>query len=130
MMSNAEVAKFRRRLQGLAVGLSGGVSAREGELSHGLGGEADGGLSDVPTHLADLGSVNADAHAAIGLLCIQQGLLAECNDALTRLEAGTFGRCEACHAEIGKQRLQFAPFARFCAACAREREAESARGKR
>jgi DnaK suppressor protein len=124
MMSTAEVEKFRRRLQGLAVGLSRGVSALEGELSHGLGGEADGGLSDIPTHLADLGSVNADAQAAIGLLCIHQGLLAECNDALARIEAGAFGRCEVCRAEIGERRLQFAPFACFCAACAREREAE------
>lgn len=41
-------------------------------------------------------------------------LLDEVDDALARLEAGTFGRCEACGEPIDDQRLLETPTARTC----------------
>ncbi|HUY96319.1 MAG TPA: TraR/DksA C4-type zinc finger protein [Verrucomicrobiae bacterium] len=37
--------------------------------------------------------------------------------ALTRLDAGRYGRCEICDAEIPKERLEALPWATVCVAC-------------
>lgn len=39
--------------------------------------------------------------------------------ALARLEAGTFGRCTACHREIPAERLEARPWAALCIDCQR-----------
>lgn len=43
--------------------------------------------------------------------------LADVEDALARLAAGTFGRCEQCGAAIGEGTLALVPETRYCAAC-------------
>ncbi len=44
--------------------------------------------------------------------------------ALVRIEAGTYGRCESCNAVISAARLQVLPYATMCIKCQRESEAE------
>ena len=43
--------------------------------------------------------------------------LGEIDAALARIEAGTYGRCTGCHAEIPEERLELRPFARTCVRC-------------
>jgi RNA polymerase-binding transcription factor DksA len=43
--------------------------------------------------------------------------LADVEDALARLAAGTFGRCEQCGSAIGEGTLTRVPEARYCPAC-------------
>jgi RNA polymerase-binding transcription factor len=42
--------------------------------------------------------------------------------ALTRMEAGTYGRCERCHEHIPPERLEAVPQARLCMSCQRRAE--------
>ncbi len=44
--------------------------------------------------------------------------LAEINDALGRLEAGSYGRCDVCGDVIAPERLEAVPAARTCIRCA------------
>ncbi|MEV4704452.1 TraR/DksA C4-type zinc finger protein [Actinoplanes sp. NPDC049316] len=44
--------------------------------------------------------------------------VAEVDDALNRVEAGTYGVCEKCGRSIAEERLTARPFARFCISCA------------
>lgn len=44
--------------------------------------------------------------------------LADTEDALRRVAAGTFGRCEQCAAPIAEELLCAAPESRYCADCA------------
>jgi len=44
--------------------------------------------------------------------------LADLDDALTRLDAGTYGVCERCGRPIPVERLEARPAARTCVACA------------
>lgn len=48
----------------------------------------------------------------------------ELEDALERLEAGTYGICESCGRPIDIERLEALPQTRLCIDCAREREAD------
>jgi DnaK suppressor protein len=44
--------------------------------------------------------------------------IAEVDDALRRVDAGTYGVCERCGGPIAADRLAVRPFARFCITCA------------
>lgn len=44
--------------------------------------------------------------------------LEELQQALTRMEAGTWGRCERCDGAIGQNRLRAVPETRSCVDCA------------
>lgn len=46
--------------------------------------------------------------------------------ALARIEAGTYGRCESCNAIISAARLQVLPYATMCIKCQRQSEASGA----
>jgi RNA polymerase-binding transcription factor DksA len=45
----------------------------------------------------------------------------EIDAALARIEAGTYGRCTRCQAEIPEERLELRPFAGTCVACTASR---------
>lgn len=44
-------------------------------------------------------------------------IVAEIDDALKKIEKGTYGYCEICHKPIPRQRLRAMPFARLCVEC-------------
>ena len=52
------------------------------------------------------------------LLAAARERAAELDDALRRLDAGTYGACERCGRPIAADRLAARPFARHCMACA------------
>jgi RNA polymerase-binding transcription factor DksA len=67
-------------------------------------------------------SAHATAERA-GVLSLVEGLrqsLAEVDAALGRIEAGTYGTCERCGRDIGAERLEAIPSARFDIACQQE----------
>jgi DnaK suppressor protein len=51
--------------------------------------------------------------------------LKEIADALERIEAGSYGACERCDQEIGRERLRALPHTRHCIVCRRALESES-----
>ncbi|MEU7907682.1 TraR/DksA C4-type zinc finger protein [Actinoplanes sp. NPDC049118] len=52
------------------------------------------------------------------LLAAARERVAEVDDALRRVDAGTYGVCERCGRPIAEERLAARPFARCCIACA------------
>jgi RNA polymerase-binding transcription factor DksA len=119
-MSQSERLSYRRQLSALKKRLGGALSVLQRDALRPVGGEAAGGLSNVPIHPADLGNENYEEEVALDLMENEQALLAEVNDALNRIEAGTFGRCENCNGKISKERLRLLPYARYCVKCARQ----------
>lgn len=119
-MTEAEIRHFRRQLLALKKSHGSELSQLEEEALRPVGGEAAGGLSDVPVHPADLGTENFEEEVALGLLENEAKLLTEINDALDRIEQGTFGRCENCQREFSRARLDALPYARYCLECARQ----------
>ncbi len=113
-MTEAEIQTYRQRLLGLKKRLGGDLLGLEEEARRPIGGEASGGLSDVPLHLADMGSDNYEEEVTLALLENEEQLLAEIDDALARIAQGTFGRCEECQQEISRERLEAVPYTRYC----------------
>jgi RNA polymerase-binding protein DksA len=57
----------------------------------------------------------------------EQALLGQVDDALERMEKGTYGVCERCGEEIDYARLEAIPYATLCIRCQHHLE-ESPRG--
>lgn len=128
MLTQAEKDAYRQRLLALLGRLDRERSQLKDEALQGTGGEASGGLSNVPLHLADLGSHDFEEELTLGLLENEEQLIEQINGALERLEQGVFGRCAACQKPIAKERLQTLPYALHCVECARKFQSQAKRG--
>jgi RNA polymerase-binding transcription factor DksA len=73
-----------------------------------------GELSKVDQHPAELGSETFERELELTTLTIVQGELKDIDDALRRLDAGTYGICEECGKPIDEARLEAVPWARYC----------------
>lgn len=87
--------------------------------------DATGDLSGYGLHMADQGTDNYDREFALNLISSDQDILYEIEEALQRLEAGTYGKCESCNEYIDKRRLEALPFARLCIRCQSEQERQA-----
>ena len=72
--------------------------------------------------LVDIANKAYDRELMLRLSDTERTMIFEVDEALTRLEAGTFGRCENCSDEIGEQRLNAVPWARYCIRCQERKE--------
>jgi RNA polymerase-binding transcription factor DksA len=119
-MTQADLDGYRRQLMDLRDRLKGDVSHLTGEALRKGGGEASGSLSNTPIHMADLGTDNFEQEFTLGLIQNEEQALDEIAAALDRITQGNFGRCEECHKEVPKARLQALPYTRHCVDCARK----------
>ncbi|MEM8495590.1 MAG: hypothetical protein AAF663_09420 [Planctomycetota bacterium] len=81
-----------------------------------------GEISNVPLHMADVGSENYDREFNLGLLESEKKLLREIDEALLRIANGTYGVCHVTGQPIERIRLEIKPWAKYGIEIARERE--------
>lgn len=70
----------------------------------------------------DLTSVELSQGVVFTLREKEQRTLAEIDEALQRMEDGTYGQCEECEDQIGSKRLDIFPTARLCITHQEEQE--------
>jgi DnaK suppressor protein len=76
-------------------------------------------------HQADAGSDAYDRDFALSLLSQEQDALYEIDQALKRIEVGTYGTCEMSGKPIPHARLEAIPFARFTVECQSQLEKQN-----
>jgi RNA polymerase-binding transcription factor DksA len=76
-------------------------------------------------HQADAGSDAYDRDFALSLLSQEQDALYEIDQALKRIDLGTYGICEMSGKPIGHPRLEAIPFARFTVECQSQLEKQN-----
>lgn len=89
-----------------------------------------GGGAAFGQHMGDAGSDAYERDFALSLLSQEQDSLYEINEALKRIELGTYGMCEKSGQEIPRSRLEAIPWARYTVACQAEMEKANARKNR
>ena len=117
-----ELGLIQETLQGLRARLRGDLSQMTDEALGRDNGGGTGNLSNVPLHMADLGTDNYDQEFTLGLIENEQSTLELVNEALSRVAKGTYGLCDECDEPISKPRLQAIPYAKHCISCARKLE--------
>ncbi|MGO9462535.1 MAG: TraR/DksA family transcriptional regulator [Isosphaeraceae bacterium] len=122
VIKGEELGSYRQTLQTLKSRLRGDLSQMTDEALRLDNGGGTGNLSNVPLHMADLGTDNYDQEFTLELIENEQVTLDLVNEALGRMDQGTYGQCVECGDPISKQRLQAIPYARHCIRCARKLE--------
>jgi len=84
--------------------------------------DASGDISGYTYHMADVATDAYDREFSLGLASNEQNLLYELDDALKKIDEGTFGICEECNSLITKIRLKAVPYARLCVKCQKKKE--------
>jgi RNA polymerase-binding transcription factor DksA len=97
----------------------------------GLAKESAEQLPGYSLHMADSGTDNFDRDFALSLLSSDQDAIYEIEEALKRIERGTFGICELTGKPIPRARLDAIPWTRFTVEAQAQLEREGAlRSKR
>ena len=123
-MKAAELAQYKIVLLDLRKKLVGNVTFMEDEALGKSGQDASGDLSNVPIHMADVGTDNYDRDLTIGLIQNGEEELKAIDNALERLGEKTYGTCEECGTKISKVRLTALPYVHNCIECQRLEEEE------
>ena len=72
---------------------------------------------DIPSDEGDLSQQHHEEWIFLNRNTIDIKLLREVNDALLRLDHGTYGVCAECEEPISTKRLDALPWARYCVTC-------------
>jgi len=95
------------------------------DLKQGREGQKDDGRDTY-----DVASEERDREISYLLTDRDRSKLQSVDQALERIEEGTYGICESCDGEITAERLKVMPFTRLCVQCQSEREVEAKRNRR
>ena len=87
--------------------------------------DASGDLSAYTVHMADMAADTYDRELSINFVSSEQEILYQIDDALKRLDEGSFGLCQQCNQPISMSRLKAVPYASMCIACQRLKEQKS-----
>jgi RNA polymerase-binding protein DksA len=121
-MKKAELKEFKDRLVALRARLRGDVTQLADAALRKNRTEANGDLSSMPIHMADIGSDNFEQEFTLGLMENEEDALQQIENALERIEDNTYGDCEECGAKIPKARLNAIPYTAVCVKCASHQE--------
>src|SRR5713101_4871478 len=111
------LTKMREHLEEMKTKL---LSEMESELKAERESNKDEGMDTY-----DLASVERDREINFILSDRERTKIKQIQDALDRLDQGTYGVCESCGLEIAEERLQAMPFTRLCRDCQQEQEKEA-----
>ena len=84
--------------------------------------DASGDLSGYSYHMADMASDDYERDFSLGRATDEQKLLYLIDEAMKRVEDGSYGKCLQCSKAIAKKRLQALPYTELCIDCQSKKE--------
>lgn len=103
--------KFKKLLLDRRRQLTGSLSSMAEEAL-----KPGGGAQGVD-EIADLGSDQYEQELTLGLMQAEQDEVNSIDEALNRIEDGTYGKCASCDVAIPAPRLKAVPAADYCIEC-------------
>ncbi len=92
------------------------------EDNNGSGNDRGGDVSGHALHMADVATDMYDREFTLGLAATDRELLYQVNEALGRIEDGSYGLCITCKKSIPATRLKAIPHAQTCLKCQESQE--------
>lgn len=84
--------------------------------------DASGDLSGYSFHMADQASDDYERDFSLGRATDEQKILFAIDEAMKRIEDGTYGNCTECGKPISKKRLNALPHTELCINCQKKDE--------
>lgn len=97
------------------------IKEAKAEISKYIKGETKQ-LIDTTLDNGDWSIVDLSEDISLKRLSTHREILLKIDEALGKLDEGTYGRCEDCGEEISEERLKILPFATYCRDCQEKRE--------
>ncbi|RPJ06127.1 MAG: TraR/DksA family transcriptional regulator [Deltaproteobacteria bacterium] len=111
------------------------ILKKRNEVLAGLSKELNEGVHKVPelksslgSDIGDMSTLNTSSDLSAAIAARYADMLREIDQALSKLEEGTYGLCEECGEEIDGRRLEALPFTPYCLQC--QKKIEEDRKKR
>jgi DnaK suppressor protein len=127
-LNKKDLEKFKKILLEIRTKISGDLQHLEEDSLNTNQRESAGDLSGYSFHMADMATDNFDREFTLGLASNEQQILNMVDNALRRIEDGTYGVCETCNKSIPTKRLTVMPHAPLCIKCQEEEEKKKRRG--
>ena len=109
-LTKSELKEFHSALIAKRRELVGDMAGIENEA---LGADRQESKGDISDHPADAGTDNFEQEFSLGLLESERTILKEIDEALRRIEDGTFGICVGTGMVISKARLMARPWSKY-----------------
>jgi len=116
--TGSELAEVRDALEAEAVGLRRDIEEAESHIADRLG----DGIREAGDDEADVGVKTFEREHEFQMTSNARRLLEQTEQALSRIDAGTYGVCGSCGQPIGKARLMAFPRAVLCVRCKQREE--------
>ena len=116
-MKKADMKAYKERLLTLRARLRGDFKQMADAALHNNR-ETSDHRNGMPIHMADLGSDAYEQEFTLSLMQSEEDTLTQIEEALQRIEEGTYGTCQDCSEQIKKTRLNALPFTPLCIKCA------------
>jgi RNA polymerase-binding protein DksA len=121
-MNKRLLKQMKKRLEKLRGSLSHGLQQLSENNLNRSQRESSGDLSGYSYHMADVGTDNFGREMELNIASSENERIRLIEEALEKIEDGTYGDCIACEGKINIERLKAVPYARLCIECARELE--------
>lgn len=112
-----DLEKYKKLLEQVRKKIAGDLQHLEGDSLNTNQRDSSGDLSGYSFHMADMASDNFEREFTLGLASNEQQHLNMIEDALRRIDDGTYGVCETCNKLIPQKRLAAVPHAKLCIKC-------------
>ena len=112
-MDEQELSQFKKQLESMKVAINSDVEKTLTEMT-----SQPGNIPDPN----DRATMESDRSFELRIRGRERKLMEKVDEALARIEDGTYGICAGCGEEIAVKRLQARPVAKFCIDCKTKQE--------
>ncbi len=116
-MGNIDVEKYRKLLIEERERIHGEMQQVEADISYDDTLEGQSDLADYDQHPADTGTDTFFKERDLAVRDNYRDIIGRIDEALGKLERGTFGLCDRCGRAISQGRLEAIPYAIYCVDC-------------
>src|SRR3989338_3849646 len=117
VVEKEDLLKLKTQLQTERAKIADGLNHLERDNLNRSQRDASGDLSGYSFHMADMATDNFDREFSLDLASTEQTILNRIDEALKKIDDGTYGICEDCGKPISLKRLKAVPYAKLCIKC-------------
>ena len=116
-MPKIDTGKYRKKLLEARESARREIEAVDRDITSGDTPEIQGGLANYDNHPADAGTQTFEKEKDLAVRESFREVIGRIDEALGKIERGTYGECDRCGREIAMGRLDAVPYAIYCVDC-------------